>query len=67
MIETFEDDDGSMPSVLRAVAGASIRTPHAVKPLVRLTTTWKFGELRSVILYSVKLSALSATTIRGTF
>jgi hypothetical protein len=46
---TFVDDEGSMPSVLRAVFGASIFTPQAVKPLVRMTTTWKFGELFSVM------------------
>ncbi len=43
------DDEGSMPSVLRAVFGVLILTPHAVKPLVRSTETWKFGELRRVM------------------
>ena len=33
---TLVDDDGSMPSVLRAVFGVLILTPQAVKPLVLL-------------------------------
>ena len=40
----------------RAVFGVLILTPHAVNPSVRSTDTWKFGELRSVMRYSVKLS-----------
>ncbi len=55
-----------MPSVLRAVLGVMIFTPHAVKPSVWLTETWKPGELRSVILYMVKLSAWRRTIIAGT-
>ncbi len=54
---TLREEPGSMPSVLRAVLGVMIFTPHAVKPSVSLTPTWKFGEFRSVILYMVKSSA----------
>src|ERR1035441_10803975 len=50
-IVTLVEDEGSMPSVLRAVFGVLIFTPHAVNPLVRSTDTWKFGELRSVMRY----------------
>src|SRR5262249_22912863 len=64
---TFVDDDGSMPSVLRAVFGLSIFTPQAVNPSVLLTITWKFGELRRVMRYRVKLFDSSATMMRGTF
>ena len=64
---TFVDDDGSMPSVLRAVLGESIFTSQAVKPFVRLTITWKFGEFFSVMRYRMKLSARSATMILGQF
>ena len=46
----LREEPGSMPSVLRAVLGVMILTPHAVKPSVWLTETWKPGELRSVIL-----------------
>ena len=48
-METSVEEEGSMPSVLRAVAGVSIFTPHAVKPFVFSTETWKLGELRSVM------------------
>src|SRR5215471_3864559 len=36
---------GSMPSVLRALAGVRIRTPQAVKPVPPFITMWKFGPL----------------------
>ena len=36
---TLVDDDGSMPSVLRAVRGVWILTPQAVNPLVWFTPT----------------------------
>jgi len=62
---TLVDDDGSMPSVLRDFAGESIFTPHAVKPFVLLTITWKFGELRRVMPYSVKSSEESAMLCAG--
>ena len=55
-----------MPSVLRAVFGVLILTPHAVNPLVRSTDTWKFGELRSVMRYSVKLSLCRTISRRVT-
>src|SRR5215813_5023944 len=68
VIVTFVDPEGSMPSVLRApLPGAHTFTPQAVKPFVLLTITWKFGELRMVIRYNVKLSASSATTMRKLF
>src|ERR1017187_728376 len=60
------EDEGSMPSVLRAVFGVLIFTPHAVNPLVRSTDTWKFGELRSVMRYSVKLSLCRTISRRVT-
>src|SRR5262245_18299505 len=59
-------DDGSMPSVLRAQRSpVLIFTPHSVKPFVRYTMTWKFGEFRSVMRYKIKLSACVATIRRG--
>src|SRR5215475_16158745 len=67
VIVTLVEDDGSMPSVLRAVAGESIFTPHAMKPSVLLTITWKFGELRNVIPYTVKSLEESTTSSRKQF
>ena len=46
---TLVDDEGSIPSVFRAVLGVRILTAQAVKPSVSLTPTWKFGELRKVM------------------
>src|SRR5487761_2352852 len=42
-------------------------TPQAVNPLPPLYATWKFGELRKVILYSVKSSQWFRARMRGTF
>ena len=47
-IVTLVEDDGSMPSELRAVLGVLILTPQAVKPSVCSATTWKLGEFRIV-------------------
>src|ERR1035437_4371250 len=63
---TLVELEGSMPSVLRAVFGVLILTPHAVNPLVRSTDTWKFGELRNVMRYSVKLSLCRTMSRRVT-
>ena len=41
---------GSMPSVLRAVHGVAILASQKVKPLLEEFLTWKWGELRKVIL-----------------
>src|ERR1017187_8351574 len=65
-IVTLVEDEGSMPSVLRAVFGVLILTPHAVNLSVRSTDTWKFGELRSMMRYSVKLSLCRTVSRRVT-
>ena len=47
---------GSMPSVLRELVGVTILMSHAVKLLAApVVETWKSGEFRIVILYSVML------------
>ena len=65
VIVTLLEEDGSIASELRAVFGVRIFTPHAVKPSVLSATTWKLGELRSVIRYSVKSFERRTTSRRG--
>src|SRR5580693_6390626 len=67
MIEMFElPACGSIPSVLRAHFGVSILTPQAVNPFVASSVTWQLGELRSVMLYSVKSFERRTTSSRDT-
>ena len=64
-IVTFVEEDGSMPSELRAVFGVWIFTPQAVKPSVLSATTWKFAEWRRVRPARVKPFERRTTRIRG--
>ncbi len=64
-IVTFVDEEGSMPSELRAVFGVLILTPHAVKPSVPSATTWKFAELRRVRRARVNPFERRTTRSRG--